>query len=184
VSTAGVFNVTLTANDGRSPPANVSFVWTVTNGITLQPLAANPKPSGTSQTYTAQAANGLNPRFKWNFGDGAPETAWSTSATVLHTFANPGRYLVTLTATDDTGLTISSAFYQAVHAPLTAQKPNTSGSIVFQDLATGNDRVWCVNPDNNRVSAFDVITRARYAEINVGTSPRALAFAPDGGCGW
>jgi YVTN family beta-propeller protein len=180
VSTAGVFNVTITATDILSPPASASFVWTVTSGITLQPLAANPKPSGASQTYTAQAANALNPRFKWNFGNGTPETAWSTSATVSHTFANPGRYLVTLTATDDTGLTITSAFYQAVHAPLTARKPNTSSSIAFQDLATGNDRVWSVNPDNNSVSAFDVVTRARYTEINVGTSPRALAFAPDG----
>uniref|UniRef100_UPI0037844BBC PA14 domain-containing protein n=1 Tax=Prosthecobacter sp. TaxID=1965333 RepID=UPI0037844BBC len=179
-STAGVFNVTITATDTLSPPASAAFVWTVTNGITLQPLASNPKPSGAAQTYTAQAANGLNPRFKWNFGDGTPETAWSTSPTVSHTFANPGRYLVTLTATDDTGLTITSTFYQAVHAPLTAKKPNTSSSIAFQDLATGNDRVWCVNPDNNSVSAFDVVTRTRYAEIAVGTSPRALAFAPDG----
>ena len=179
-SAAGTFNVTVTVTDGLSTPATASFVWTVTNGLTLQPLASAPKPSGASQTYTAQVANAVNPRFKWNFGDGTPETAWSSSTTVSHTFANPGRYLVTLTATDDTGIIVTSTFYQAIHAVLTAKKPNVSASIAFQDLATGNDRVWCVNPDNNSVSAFDVITRARYAEIATGNSPRTLAFAPDG----
>ncbi len=180
VTTAGTFNTTVTVSDGLSSPASVSFVWTVTNGLTLQSLASAPKPSGAVQTYTAQATNAVNPRFKWSFGDGTPETAWSSSTGVSHTFANPGRYLVTLTATDDTGITVTKSFYQAVHAALTTRKPNTSSSIAFQDLATGNDRIWCVNPDNNSVSAFDVVTNARHTELTVGTSPRALAFAPDG----
>ncbi|MDZ4401118.1 Ig-like domain-containing protein [Prosthecobacter sp.] len=180
VTTAGTFNATVTVSDGLSSPASVSFVWTVTNGLTLQSLASAPKPSGAAQTYTAQATNAVNPRFKWSFGDGTPETAWSPSTTVSHTFANPGRYLVTLSATDDTGITVTQSFYQAVHAALTTRKPNTSSSIAFQDLATGNDRIWCVNPDNNSVSAFDVVTNARHTELTVGTSPRALAFAPDG----
>jgi YVTN family beta-propeller protein len=180
VTAAGVFNVTVTAADGLSTPSSVSFTWTVSNGLTLQTLVSGPKPSGSTQSYTAQASNGVNPRFKWNFGDGTPETAWSSSAGISHAFTNPGRYLVTLSATDDTGINVTSSFYQAVHAALTTRRPNTSSSIVFEDLPTGNDRVWCVNADNNSVSAFDVVTRARYAELAVGTAPRALALAPDG----
>jgi len=180
LTTTGVFTVIVTANDGINTPASAAFVWTVTNGLTLQPLVAGPKPSGSSQTFTAQAANGVNPRFKWNFGDGTPETAWSSATSITHTFAAPGRYLVTLTATDDTDSIVTSSFYQAIHAPLTASKPRTSASIAFEDLATGNDRVWCVNTDNNSVSAFDVVTNARYAEVNVGTAPHALALAPGG----
>ncbi|MFZ2280826.1 MAG: Ig-like domain-containing protein [Prosthecobacter sp.] len=180
VTVAGTFNVTLTASDGISTPATSSFVWNVTAGLTLQPLAAAPKATGAALTFTAQSANGINTRYKWNFGDGTPETAWLTTTSIAHTYAGPGRYLVTLTATDDTGITITSTFYQAVYAALTTRKPAASSSIVYEDRATGNDRVWCVNPDNNSVTAFDVVTRARYAEITVGTAPRSLALAPDG----
>ncbi|MCB1275758.1 Ig-like domain-containing protein [Prosthecobacter sp.] len=180
VTTAGTFNVTIRADDGLSAPASVSFTWTVSPGLTLQPLASAPKATGSSLTFTAQSSNGVNPRYRWNFGDGTPETAWSATTSITHTYAGPGRYLVTLTATDDTGVAITSTFYQAVYAPLTTRKPNISSSIAFQDLTTGNDRVWCVNPDNNSVTAFDVVTKARYTELTVGTSPRALAFAPDG----
>lgn len=180
VTAAGTYAVTIRASDGLSTPSSISFTWSVVTGLTLQPLAAAPKASGGALTFTAQAANGVNPRYKWNFGDGTPETAWLTTASVSHTYAAPGRYLVTLTATDDTGVTITSTFYQAVYAALTAKKPAASSSIVYEHPASGNDRVWCVNPDNNSVSAFDVVTRTRYAEITVGAAPRSLAVAPDG----
>ncbi|OYW20562.1 MAG: hypothetical protein B7Z52_02135, partial [Burkholderiales bacterium 12-64-5] len=177
---AGTFNVTVTASDGISTPASVTFAWNVSLGLTLQPLVALPKASGSALTFTAQSSSGINPRYKWNFGDGTPETAWLTTTSITHTYAGPGRYLVTLTATDDTGITITSTFYQAVYAALTTRKPGASSSIVYEDPASGNDRVWCVNADNNSVSAFDVVTRARYAEITVGNGPRSLALAPDG----
>ncbi len=177
---AGIFNVTLSATDGMSAPSSVFFAWTVTAALALKPLAASPQPAGMGQTFAAQPLYGMNPRFKWNFGDGTPETEWSTAFTVAHTFASPGRYRVTLIATDDTGIIVTSTFYQSVHAPLTAKKPNVSSTIAFQDLPAGsNDCVWCVNGDNNSVSVLDVVTRTRLAEIPVGNAPRALAFAPD-----
>ena len=180
VTTAGAFIVTLTASDSISTPSSASFLWNVSAGLTLQPLTDAPKATGAALTFNVQSANGINPRYKWNFGDGTPETSWLTTLSISHTYAGPGRYLVTLTATDDTGILVTSTFYQAVYAAPTALKPAASSSIVYEHPATGNDRVWCVNPDNNSVSAFDVVTKARYAEINVGTSPRSLAFAPDG----
>ena len=180
VTVAGTFNVIISASDGISTPATAAFTWNVSAGLTLQPLASAPKATGGALTFTAQAANGINPRYKWNFGDGTPETAWLTTLSITHTYAGPGRYLVTLTATDDTGITVTSTFYQAVYAALTARKPSASSSIVYEHPASGNDRVWCVNPDNNSVTAFDVVTRAPYAEITVGNGPRSLALAPDG----
>ncbi|OYW76560.1 MAG: hypothetical protein B7Z37_08170 [Verrucomicrobia bacterium 12-59-8] len=180
VTTAGTFDVVIQANDGISTPANAAFTWNVSAGLTLPPLAAAPQVTGGALTFTAQSANGINPRYKWNFGDGTPETDWLTTMEITHTYAGPGRYLVTLTATDDTGITITSTFYQAVYAALTTRKPAASSSIVYEHPASGNDRVWCVNPDNNSVTAFDGVTLARYAEIPVGTAPRSLALAPDG----
>ncbi len=180
VTVSGTYTVTLKASDGISTPATAAFTWTVVSGLTLQPFTAAPKANGSALSFTAQASNGINPRYKWNFGDGTPETAWLTTTAISHTYAGPGRYLVTLTATDDTGITITSTFYQAVYAALTTLKPAASSSIVYEHPATGNDRVWCVNPDNNSVTAFDTVSRARYAEITVGSAPRSLALAPDG----
>ncbi len=179
-STVGVFTAMISASDGIDPASTITFTWSVSAGLALQPMASAPMAAATSISYNAIATSGVNPRFKWNFGDATAETTWSTATSIAYTFASPGRYLVTLTATDDTGRLVTSTFYQGVFATLTARKPTVSGSILFEDLATGNDRVWCVNPDNNSVSAFDVVTQARYTELNVGTSPRTLALAPDG----
>jgi YVTN family beta-propeller protein len=177
---AGVFNPVVTVNDGSSTPVNVAFTWTVNNALTVQPLTGAPVISGTTVSFTGQAVGGLNPEYKWNFGDGTPDTAFSSSPGATHPYLTPGRYLITLTVRDGTGAEITTSFYQAIHAILTALKPTQSSSIVFEDRATGNDRIWCVNPDNNSVSVFDAVTRARLAEVNVGVAPRTLAVAPDG----
>ena len=41
-----------------------------------------------------------------------------------------------------------------------------------------------VNPDNDTVSVFDAVTRAKMAEINVGAAPRTLALTPSGSAMW
>ncbi len=177
---AGSFTVTVSVSDGINPASTATFTWTVLAGLVLQPLTSEMKAAGTDVNYTASTANGVNPRFQWNFGDGTPVTAWSASTSVTHTFANPGRFIVTLTGTDDTGVTLTKTFYQGVYAPSTAEKPGVSASIVYEQPLSGNDRIWCANTDNNSVTAFDVVTRARYAEISTGNAPHALALAPDG----
>ena len=177
---AGSHNPTVTVSDGFSAPVNSAFTWTVNNLLALSPLTGAPVVSGTNVSFTGQAIGGLSPEFKWNFGDGTPQTVFSSSSTSSHTYFAPGRYQVTLTVRDSTGAEITTSFYQSIHAPLTTQHPTRSSSIVFEDRAIGNDRIWCVNGDNNSVSVFDVVTLTRLAEVNVGTAPRSLAVAPDG----
>jgi YVTN family beta-propeller protein len=179
-TTAGTFPVTVNVSDGNTTPVSVSFNWTINASLVVQSPLSLPNASGTATTLTASSTGGANPRFKWNFGDGTPETAFSSSASISHTFANPGRYIVVVTATDDTGTTVTSTFFKAVHAPLTTKKPAVSSSIVFEDRATGNDRVWLVNPDTDSVTVLDAVTRAKLAETSVGLAPRSLALAPDG----
>ena len=118
-------------------------------------------------------------RYKWLFGDNTPETAYSTSAAISHQFLTPGRYLVTVTVTDSSAQEVSHQFYQAVHGPLTAMRPESSMSVAYESRS-GNDRVWNVNPDNDSVSVFDVVTHNKVAEIVVGDKPRSLAIAPSG----
>ena len=128
-------------------------------------------------SYTAVLHGGVNPRFSWSFGDGTAATASATMPGATHTFAQPGRYTVTVTATDDVGAHVVREFVQAVHHPLTATPPTVSMSIAYE----GNrDRVWNVNPDNDTATVFDALTEVKIAEVAVGQRPRSVAVVPDG----
>lgn len=179
-TTTGRYNVTASVTDGRSAPVSRSFKITVNNALALHPLVTAPVQAGTNVTYTAQPQGGASPRFRWDFGDGGPVTEDSTSLSVTRSFANPGRYLVTLTATDSTGSAVSVSAYQIVHPALPGQKPAQSTSIAYETRSSGNARVWVVNPDSDTVSVLDAVTRTRLKEIPVGRAPRSVAVAPDG----
>ncbi len=182
-TTTGTFNVIVTVRDNHGITASSSIVWTITgtsSALAINPVTSAPKPVNTAVSYTASVTNGVNPRFKWLFGDGTPETAYSTSPTMSHVFAQPGIYVVRVTATDDRGVEQSTTFTQAVHLSLTANRPAVSMNIVYEDRATANDRVWVVNQDNDTVSVFDVVTNGKLAEVAVGAAPRSLAVAPNG----
>ncbi len=175
----GTYPVTVTVRDPRGGAAGTSAVWTVFGSLTLAAPAAPPRPVGTTVSYTADTTGGVNPTFRWQFGDGTPETPRSSSPSASHVYQQPGRYIVTLRAGDDTGASLLRQFVQAVHLPLTAARPNVSTGIVYEVRGAG-DRVWNVNPDNDTVSVFDAITYTKRAEIGVGLDPRGLAIAPDG----
>ena len=177
----GTFNPTLSVTDNKSPSVSTTFVWMINEVVNLNPTAVTTtKAAGTAITYTASSTGGLNVKYKWSWGDGTADAAYSTAVTAAHTYAAPGRYQITLSATDDTGRLTTYTFYQAINATLTSQLPRASSSIIYEARTTANSRVWAVNADNNSVSVFDAVTRARLAEINVGTAPRALALAPNG----
>ncbi|MES2736030.1 MAG: putative Ig domain-containing protein [Verrucomicrobiota bacterium] len=177
---AGSYTPTVTVTDGNTAPASASFSWVVNSTLVLQPLTTTAVVTGVSVNFVAQSNGGANPRYRWDFGDGSPVTAYSTATLALHPYAAPGRYLVTLTATDNTGVVATTTVNQVVHAPLTAKKPTSSTSIAFEDRAAGNDRIWVVNPDSDSVTVLDAVTRAKLAETTVGTAPRSVAMAPDG----
>ena len=177
---AGVYFLTVTVTDSNTPPASTNFTWTINNLLTVQPLAGAALAAGSTVALTAQASDGLNPRYRWNFGDGTPDTSFSTSPSTSHQFTAPGRYLVTVTVRDDTGREVTASYHQAVYAPATAARPTASSSIAYERRTGLNSRLWVVNPDNDSVTVFDAVTRAKLAEVNVGHAPRTLALAPDG----
>ena len=171
----GTFTPSVTVTDNNTPPVSTSFTWTINNVLTVQPLSGAAVSAGSTVSLTAQSSGGLNPRYSWSFGDGSPDTAFTASTSTSKAFANPGRYLVTVTVRDDTGREVTASYRQGVYAPLTAARPTMSSSIAH----TGS-RIWVVNPDNDSVTVFDATTRAKLAEVNVGRAPRTLAIAADG----
>ena len=176
----GGFSPTVTVTDNNTLPVNRNFSWTINNLLTVQPLSGSAVVAGTSVPLTAQASGGLNPQYRWNFGDGSPDTAFASSPSTAHLFPTPGRFLITVTVRDDTAREVTASYRQAVYAPPTATRPNSSTSIIYESRAGANARLWAVNPDNDSVTVFDAITRAKLAEVNVGRAPRSLALAPDG----
>jgi YVTN family beta-propeller protein len=170
------------ASDGVND-ATTTFAWNITGtsplavSITTQPTA---QVSGSAVTFTAAATNAVNVKYKWSFGDGTAETAYSTSASTTHTFTTAGRFFVTVTATDDRGIETRQTVLQTIYLPATANKPTSSANMVLQTPATGNPRLWVVNQDNDTVSVFDAVTYAKLAEVATGAAPRTAAVASNG----
>ncbi len=179
-SAQGSYNVVVTASDGINS-ASQSFVWTVTGAGPLVLNLSPPAPviAGNAVTFSA-SSNGVNPLYNWSFGDGSADSGWASSGSVSHTYTRAGVFSVTVTAIDDLGRSQTKSFLQQVHLPQSSARSASSSTIAFEPRSGGNSRVWVVNQDNDSVTAFDAITRAKVAEIAVGTAPRAIALAPDG----
>ena len=188
-TTAGTYNVAVSASDGLNT-ASATFVLTVSGGgggggggaplVLEPPTSPAPSVADGDVTFTARATNGINTRYRWEFGDGSEPTAWSASAATTHRFYAPGIYYVRVTATDDRGLAVSQTFVHTVYLPTTELAPAMSSSIATLRPPAGNAQAWVVNPDNDSVTAFDIVTRQRLAEVPVGAAPRTLAVARDG----
>jgi YVTN family beta-propeller protein len=179
-NTPGLFSPTIAATDGNTPPTSVTFNWMINNLLSVQPLSGVAAPAGTSVALTAQSSGGLNPQYRWSFGDGTPDTVFSSSPSTSHLFSAPGRYLVTVTVHDNSGREVTASYRQAVFAAATARKPTASSSILYEPRTSANARLWVVNRDNDSVSVFDAVTRAKLAEINLGQAPRTLALSASG----
>ena len=180
-TTVNAYNVTVSVQDVRGGSDSKSFTWTINApGLVLNALTSAPKQVNTNIAYTASSSNGLNPRYKWLWGDGSVETDYNPSTSASHSFAAPGLYVVKLTATDDRGVEQSSTFAQAIYLPSTANRAVTSMNIAYETRSGSNNRLWIVNQDNDSVSVFDTVSNAKLAEITVGSAPRSIAIAPDG----
>lgn len=181
-SAAGTFSTNVTVSDGTTT-ASAAFTWNVAVAAALSVDPMPPQPSstvGTAITFTASTHGGVNVRYKWQFGDGTPETSYSPSASVTHTFTAPGVYFATLTVTDDTGAVFVQQFAQTIHLALTPASGRSSTNVAYEPRSGSNSRVWVVNQDNDSVGVVDAVTNSRLAEIAVGTAPRGVAIAPDG----
>jgi YVTN family beta-propeller protein len=181
-SAPGSYLVALQVSDGRGGIANLSLNWTVAAAaFAIDAVAAPVIAEGAAASYAVASNGGVGTTYTWNFGDGTPTTAASTSATQTHTFAAPGIYNVSVAATQPGGATTTRSFVQAVGSTIAGTaRPTHSSTVAVEALAGGGSRVWLVNQDNDSVSVFDGTSGAKVAEIAVGEAPRSVAIAPGG----
>jgi DNA-binding beta-propeller fold protein YncE/mono/diheme cytochrome c family protein len=182
-TTIGAYSVVVSVSDGVHGDGK-NLQWTIeptaTTFVLHPPPVPAPMVAGTELTLEASVDGGTDLQYKWDFDDGTPETPYSSSPVISHTFATPGIHYVTVTASDSGGLPQVSTVVVTVHLPLTPQAPTMSTSLAVEDRAGGTDRLWIVNPDNDTVTVFNIEADARLAEIDVGAGPRAVAVLPNG----
>lgn len=143
----------------------------------VQPVVASPAQQGSTITFNADATGSGNVQYRWNFGDGNLDTPYSSSPSITHTYAQPGRYVVSLTVRDSSGEELRSTFIQVIHAPVLSALPKASRGLLEHSTLS---QVWSVNPDNNSVAVVDTQSLSLQAEIAVGAEPVSVAEASDG----
>ena len=142
----------------------------------VNPIITEAVQTSRDTSFTAEAT-GAGLTYSWNFGDGTGDTPFSFNNGASHTYQSPGRYSVTVTVRNPSGVESTETFTQLVHRPLTSGQAVASSGMVE---LSGRNELYVANPDNDSVAVINTQTRARVAIINVGREPRSLAVAPDG----
>lgn len=164
----------LVALGGRSYGTPAGAAFTVT--ISVSPLP--PAVTGSATTFTATALGGLGGlTYQWDFGDGLPTTFDPTHVTINHTYTKGAHYTVQVNVQDSVGNSTFGTKALLVHYPISPLKPTNSSTIILDET---NDLVWCVNADQDTVTAINASTHAFVREVRVGKNPRTLAQAGDG----
>ncbi|HEY3494413.1 MAG TPA: PKD domain-containing protein, partial [Polyangiaceae bacterium] len=160
--------------------------WLSLAGLSLAPAPAlalgievthaGPSVVGEAHAFEAAVTEASGAvTYEWRFGeDGQYEPG---GPALSHTFPAPGLYPVDVVATDESGTTASAFFLHLVHYPLTAARPTSSTSIVYD---AARNRVYSLNQDNDTVTFVDPDRLEKVTELAVYGKPESLALTPQG----
>lgn len=138
----------------------------------------SPVQSGQSVDFTlAASVAGGTLDYRWDFGDGTAQTAWTTGqSTLAHTFTTAGVYTVQAQVRSETDEVASATATLVVRRAGGGEARRSTGLLRHPTRA----EVWLVNPDHGTVAVLDSATRARLGEVVTGTHPVSLAAATNG----
>ena len=201
---AGNYNVVLTVTDDRGGSDTSTYTVRIEPVVTNQPPVAQingPASALVGEQVIFDSANSHDPdgqivRYEWDYGDSAPRAAGSGESTVAHTYNAPGSYKVTLTVTDNGGLTATAHHTIVVQAPAPNQPPvaqisgptrGTVGEQVIFDSANSHDPdgeiksyVWNFGDSAPRTAGGGESTVAHVYDVP-GTYQVSLTVTDNGG---
>jgi len=177
----GSYTVTLTASNSGGPSAPVTGTVTVappapTASFTASPTSGvAPLPVQFTDTSTNTPTS-----WSWNFGDGATSTAQNPA----HTYATPGTYTVSHTATNVTGTsapvtsTVTATGVKAGASTVVSGNGTAVAVARPAGVATGDVLVMQVTADQNpSVSAAPTgWTAVTNTPLTLGTGARVFAY--------
>jgi chitodextrinase len=141
-------------------------------------LSATPAPAApnalVSFTATASDPDGDAIEYRFDYGDGTPKTAWSSSPSGSHSYTSARHYHVTVQVRDPSGALSSFSRGITVTTPFAGALPVNSSPLTLDAAAR---RVWNVNPDSNTLTALDADSLAKVWEQPTGADPRSVAPA-------
>ena len=145
----GPYSVALTVTDvGGSTSTTQQNVVVNAPGpptVTIGAPVPSPPIAGQAATFTATTVVAANHRivsYSWSWGDGA--SSQTTAASIQHTYANYGPYLVSLTVRDDLNQSSSAFSPITVSSGLTATltwapaSPSVGQTVTFTATASSN----------------------------------------------
>ncbi len=175
--------------DFAGNPTDTSFTATFSTGnnIVSPEVALLPDPLPTAEVnqsvpFDAIISGTTGPtEYSWDFGDGSGPTGYSPSSMTNFFFNTPGHYVIQVNARIGGvgGTIVTDSAIQTIHHPIAAIGPTHSSTILYEEDPSG-DRVWCVNADNDTVTAVDAATLDKLFEVSVGKHPRTLTQDGDG----
>ena len=106
-ATRGTYTVSLTVTNDAGQTDTTTQIVTVddppTAAFTPSVTVSNPDEVSVDGSASAAATGGTITHYSWDFGDGATKDTGAT-ATTDHTYNAPGTYTITLTTTDELGV--------------------------------------------------------------------------------
>ena len=108
----------------------------------------------------ASHPQGLELEYRFDPGDGSPDSGWVSQSSFQHSYSDVGHYVQSIDVRASNGLTAASTRTIAVLPDFDPVASTRSGPMWLDESAR---RLWVVNPDNDSIAVIDADSNQRVA---------------------